>query len=87
MDNLTVDDLRQIRAGMTWGDQAHGRREAGDDAQALIMHAMHRAARRMGFAAPDGSLDDFLDTVTMADLSAALEDHDADPTQSGSTAT
>lgn len=87
MDNLTVDELRAIRAGMTWGDQAHGRREAGDDSQALMMYAMHRAARRMGYAAPGGTLDDFLDTVTMADLSKALEEHDADPTQSADTAT
>lgn len=86
-EKLTVDQLREIRAAMTWGDHAYGAKEADGDAQELIKYAMHRAARRLGIAAPDGTLDDFLDTVTMADLSAALEEHDVDPTQSGSTAT
>lgn len=85
MATLTVDELREIRAAMTWGDHAYGRREAGEDTQALIMHAMHRAAQRL--AGEKFSLDDFLDRVTMADLGKALEEHDADPTPSGSTET
>jgi hypothetical protein len=28
---FTVDELKLIRANMTWGDQAYGKEQAGDD--------------------------------------------------------
>lgn len=82
---LTVDQLREIRAAMTWGDQHYGKAKAKDDSDGLIKHAMHRAAKRLGYAADGSSLDDFLDRVAMNDLNDALEDVDTDPTPSGST--
>lgn len=77
---LTVDQLREIRASMTWGDQAYGNAKGKGDSDAMIKHAMHRAAQRLGLAEenPNG-LDGFLDMILMDDLSAALED-DRKPT-------
>jgi hypothetical protein len=72
---FTVDELKLIRASMTWGDQAYGKEQAGDDADGTVKHAMHRAARRLGLSAPDTSVDDFLDNVRMDDLSTALDEN------------
>jgi hypothetical protein len=84
---LTIEQLREIRSAMTWGDQAYGKAKAKDDNDGLIKHAMHRAAKRLELVDEGATLDDFLDNVRMDDLNAALEDADADPTQSADTPT
>jgi hypothetical protein len=82
---LTIEQLREIRSAMTWGDQAYGKAKAKDDTNELVKHARFRAAKRLGYANEGDTLDTFLDTVRMDDLNAALEDADADPTPSDST--
>lgn len=72
---FTVDELKLIRASMTWGDQTYGKEQAGDDADGVVKHAMHRAAKRLGLSSPDSTVDDFLDVVRMDDLSAALDEN------------
>lgn len=75
---FTVDRLKEIRAAMTWGDQAYGNAKGKGDSDAMIKHAMHRAAQRLYEDTPR-ELDGFLDLILMDDLSAALED-DRKPT-------
>lgn len=70
---LTTEQLQEIRTAMTWGDQAYGKAQAGDDTAAMITHAMFRSARRLGLMAPDSTLDEFLDSVRLDDLNSALE--------------
>lgn len=80
---LTVPQLREVKAAITWGDSRKAAalaKEDGDDG-AVTAHAFHRAAVRMGIGAE--SYDDFLDQVTMADLNAALEDDGETPTKGG----
>lgn len=70
---LTTAELQAIRTAMTWGDQAYGKEQAGDDSAAMITYAMFRSAKRLGLTAPDSTLDEFLDSVRMDDLNDALE--------------
>ena len=85
MDKLTVEQLREIRSRMTWGDQTRAKAAAKDDSELMAKHAMHRSAMRLGLAGEN--FDEFLDGVEVEALTAALESHEADPTPSDSTPT
>ena len=82
-DCLSVEQLKEVRAAITWGDSRKAAKLAREDEDdgAVTAHAFHRAAVRMGIGA--ASYDDFLDQVTMQDLNAALEDGDETPTNGG----
>lgn len=77
---LTIEELRTIRAAMTWGDQRYGLEQAGDDdPSGMVAHALHRTAKRLGTVESDTTFEDFLDAVRMGDLQAVL-DEDRSPT-------
>jgi len=80
MDSLTADDVRAIRAALTWGDQHWAKTKAkdGDDSDRTA-HTLHRAAIRLGLAPKDSTLQTFLDAVPMDALNEALEES-RDPT-------
>jgi len=84
---LTADQLRELRAGMTWGDQRHAVRKAKAEAKGgepdnteVAVLSMHRAAVRAGIA--DDDVDAFLDRVRIEDLQAVLKEREGqdDPT-------
>ena len=82
---LTTEQVKEIRAAMTWGDQVYGRRQAKGDDQLMVAHAFHRRAKEMALVDPGGTFEAFLDLVTMEDLNAALEDDERDPTSEDGT--
>lgn len=73
---LTRDQLQELRASITWGDQAEAKEQAKGDSDVALKHAMFRAAKREGLAAADATLEDFLDSVRLEDLNAVLEHRD-----------
>lgn len=77
---LSAEQVKEIRAAMTWGDQVYGRKQAKGDDQLMVAHAFHRRAKETGAVDAGTSFDDFLDQVTFTDLNAALEDEERDPT-------
>jgi len=89
MDELTADDVRAIRAALTWGDTYLAKQKVkgeGDDVDSeRSAFAMHRAAIRLGLVAKDSTLQTFLDVVPIEALADAMEER-RDPT-SPSTAT
>lgn len=84
---LTPQQVRQIRASLTWGDNHYARKEAGPDADAtdVLAHSLHRAGRRLQVVPADQSLEDFLDSLSMETLAEGLKDEEGseDPTESG----
>jgi len=89
MDELTADDVRAIRAALTWGDTYLAKQKVkgeGDDVDSeRSAFAMHRAAIRLGLVAKDSTLQTFLDAVPIDAMNDAMEER-RDPT-SPSTAT
>lgn len=80
-DPISLEQLRQIKAAITWGDSRKAAKEAADDEGSLTARAFHRSATRLGITTQD--YEGFLDQVTMEDLNAALEDGDETPTSGG----
>jgi hypothetical protein len=84
---LTPQQIRQIRAALTWGDNHYARKEAGKDADTtdVLAYSMHRAARRLKVIPADESLEDFLDSLSMETLAEGLKDEEGaeDPIESG----
>ena len=81
MDQLTADDVRAIRAALTWGDGHAARlkiKGEGDDVDSdRTEFSMHRAAIRLGLVAKDSTLQTFLDMIPLDILDEA---RDRDPT-------
>jgi hypothetical protein len=77
---FTAQQLKDVRAAMTWGDQIHGRKLAKGDDQLMVAHAFHRRAKVLELVPDSTSFDDFLDMVTFEDLNAALDTEERNPT-------
>ena len=76
MDSLTADDVRAIRAALTWGDQHWAKtkvKNKDDDGEEVAL-SMHRAAIRLGLVAKDSTLQTFLDLIPINALNDALEE-------------
>lgn len=85
---LTQEQIEELRAALTWGDQQYGKgKSGGTDQDATLKHAMHRAAKRAGLVEESATLDEFLDVVRLEDLNAALDDTKRNPTPSDNTPT
>ena len=75
MEQLSADDVRAIRAALTWGDQFYAKgKTKGDDDSAETPMALHRAAIRLGLVAKDSTLQTFLDLIPINALNDALEE-------------
>lgn len=65
---LTLEQLRELAAGMSMGDIWRAQKEAGDDKAQLGMLAFYYAAKRTEQIAQDETFEGFLDRVRQSDF-------------------
>lgn len=63
---LTPEEVAQIRAALTWGDQFTAAKQTENTNERAAL-AMFRAAKRIGLT-DAAKVEDFLDTIAVADL-------------------
>jgi len=81
---LTVDEVRNLRSKLTWGDQFEASKDATEPAETAA-RALWRRARLLGLVDPDLTLEGFLDLIPVDVMSEALEEP-RDPTSADGSA-
>ena len=77
---ISKEQLREIRAALTWGDHHYGTAQAEKvEGSNLTQHAMHRRAKAMELIPESLSFEGFLDSVIMTELGEVL-DEERNPT-------